>query len=73
VKREGREEAGRGGIRAVAPGRRAARRGRRKGGEGETDKWGPGVGVCREKEKGAVRWAACGGVWWAGRPGWGER
>jgi hypothetical protein len=66
--------AGRGGIRAAAPGRLAARRGRRKeGGESETDKWGPGVGVRREKEKGDVMWAACGGVWWAGRPGWAAR
>jgi hypothetical protein len=57
--------AGRGGIRAAVPGRLAARWGRRKeGGEGETDKWGPGVGVRREKEKGAVRWAAAG--WFGG-------
>jgi hypothetical protein len=34
-------------------------------GEGEADKWGPGVGVCEEKEKEAVRWDAAG---WFGGP-----
>jgi hypothetical protein len=50
VKKEGREEAGRGGIRAVAPGRLAARRGRRKG-ERERLTSGAQVSASAEKKK----------------------
>jgi hypothetical protein len=40
--------------------------GKKKGrGEGEADRRGPGVGVCEEKEREAVRWAAAG---WFGGP-----
>jgi hypothetical protein len=48
-KKEG-EKAGHGGIRAAAAaGRRAG--GRKKGrGEGEADRWGPGVSECKEKK-----------------------
>jgi hypothetical protein len=48
--------------------------GKKKGrGEGEADRRDPGVSVCEEKEKEAVRWAGSGVVWWADRPGWAER
>jgi hypothetical protein len=64
VRREGREVAGRDGIRAAAPA--GSEVGKKKGrGEGEADRRGPGVGVCEEKEKEAVRWAAAG---WFGGP-----
>jgi hypothetical protein len=52
VRREGREVAGRGGIRAAAPGRLGSEVGKKKRrGEGEADRRGPGVGVRREKKE----------------------
>jgi hypothetical protein len=62
VRREGREVAGRGGIRAAVPGRLAARWGRRKEGEGERLIGGAHVSPSAGKRKAeAVRWAAAGG------------
>jgi hypothetical protein len=66
--------AGRGGDRAAAPGRAEQGRGRRKEGEGERltgGAWSPAS--AEKKKRRAVRWAAAGGFWWAGRPGWAER
>jgi hypothetical protein len=67
VRREGRGVAGRGGIRAAASGRLAARWGRRKEGERVRLTGGAQVSASAErKEKGGtVRWAAAG---WFGGP-----
>jgi hypothetical protein len=52
VRREGREVAGRGGIRAAAPSRLGSKAGKKKGwGEGEADRRGSGVGVRGKKKR----------------------
>jgi hypothetical protein len=69
VRREGRKVAGRGGIRVAAPGRLAARWGRRKEGERVRLTGGAQVSArAKKRKKRVVAWTGAGKGWWAAGP-----
>jgi hypothetical protein len=69
VRREGREVAGRGGIRTAAPGRLAARWGRRKEGERVRLTCGAQVSArAKKRKKRVVARTGAGKGWWAAGP-----